>query len=100
MGEYSPEAEHSIFNEAVSNDLHKKSTIKNDDGKTFQEQLKQFDKIIDNAIINNLSKVVLIHGKGQGILRKELHKQLRKNEIVKGFEIDNNNEGQTIVYLK
>lgn len=99
-GDYDPPGENQIFNEAISNDLHRKTTVFNDGGQTFQDQLSQFEKIIDKAILNNLPQVNLIHGNGAGILRKELHKQLRKNKQVKRFELNENNSGETIVYLK
>ncbi len=96
-GDYDPPSEHFIHNEAISTDLHRKST--NDSGLTFQDQLSQFEKIIDNALLNNLKQITLIHGKGAGVLRKELHKRLRKHTHVTRYEINGNNQGETIVYL-
>ena len=89
-GDYDPPSQHFIHNEAISTDLHRKST--NDSGLTFQDQLSQFEKIIDNALLNNLKQITLIHG-------KELHKRLRKHTHVTRYEINRNNQGETIVYL-
>lgn len=99
-GDYDPTPENQIFNESISNDLHRNKLVLNDTNATFQDQLNQFEKIIDKSILNNLNQVALIHGNGAGILRKELHKQLRKNKQIKHFELNKNNSGETIVYLK
>lgn len=99
-GDYDPTPENEIQNHSISTDLHRKSNNKNDSSLTFQDQLTQFEKIIDKAILNNLTQVSIIHGKGEGVLRKELHKQLRKNNQIKRFELNQNNTGETIVYLK
>ena len=42
---------------------------------------------------------MIIHGIGQGILRKEVHDLLRKNRLVEEFKIDNFNAGSTYVRI-
>lgn len=44
--------------------------------------------------------IIIIHGVGTGILRKETQKTLKNNKYVDQFKIDNFNAGQTIVKLK
>ena len=44
--------------------------------------------------------IIIIHGVGSGILRKETQKTLKNNKYVDQFKIDNFNVGQTIVKLK
>lgn len=44
-------------------------------------------------------KIVIIHGKGSGMLRKKTHELLNKNKKVKKYYIDGLNDGQTIVEL-
>lgn len=59
--------------------------------------------IEDFIIINyNLSneKIVIIHGVGEGILRKTTQEILKKNKYVKEFAICYNNPGSTVVRLK
>ncbi len=59
--------------------------------------VKEF--ILDNYKLNK-NKLVIIHGKGTGILRKCIHNDLRRNKIVKSYKINMFNEGETIVLLK
>ena len=44
-------------------------------------------------------KVIIIHGKGSGLLRKKTHELLKKNKKVKKYYIYGLNDGQTIVEL-
>ncbi len=45
-------------------------------------------------------KVVIIHGKGQGILKNKIHTDLKQNKYVKNFKLYFMNIGVTIVELK
>lgn len=56
------------------------------------------DFIRDNYNIKN-TKVVIIHGIGEGILRKTTTEVLKKNKYVEEFKIDNFNPGMTVVSL-
>lgn len=57
------------------------------------------DFIEDNYKLKN-EKVIIIHGIGTGIIRKETQDILRKISIVDSFKIDNFNSGMTIVTIK
>lgn len=52
----------------------------------------------DNITLHN-KKIIIIHGKGSGALRKATHEYLKKQKIVNKFYIDGLNDGQTIVEL-
>jgi DNA mismatch repair protein MutS2 len=54
--------------------------------------------IKDNIKLKN-KNIIIIHGKGTGILRKATHECLKKNKYVKKYYIDGWNDGQTIVEL-
>ena len=45
-------------------------------------------------------KVVIVHGKGKGILKNKIHMDLKKNKYVKNFRLYFMNTGVTIVELK
>ncbi len=44
--------------------------------------------------------VVIIHGKGSGKLKEEVHRILKKDKRVLEFHLDPMNLGQTLVHLK
>lgn len=56
------------------------------------------DFISDNIKLNN-KKIVVIHGKGKGILYNEVHLLLKKDKRVKRYYLDGFNTGLTIIEL-
>lgn len=57
------------------------------------------DFVNDNIKMKN-EIIVIIHGIGSGILRKEVHNTLKNNKKVLDYKIFYNNNGQTIVKIK
>ncbi len=55
---------------------------------------------IDNYSKIDTKKLVIVHGKGSGILKKATLDYLKTDKRVLEFKIDNFNDGQTIVILK
>lgn len=55
--------------------------------------------IQDNIKMKN-KEIIIIHGKGYGVLKRTTHEILKTNKQVLRFYIDPFNEGQTIVFLK
>lgn len=55
--------------------------------------------IKDNLKLNKM-KIVVIHGKGTGTLKKATHELLKRNKNVSNYYIDGMNDGQTIIELK
>ena len=56
------------------------------------------DFIDENIILKN-DKILIIHGKGLGVVRKSVHNVLSKRKEVTKYHTDNLNDGCTIVYL-
>lgn len=56
------------------------------------------DFIRDNYEMG-IDTIIIIHGKGLGILRKEVHEALRVNKLVLEYKSDNFNDGCTIVKI-
>ena len=54
--------------------------------------------INDNIKLKN-DKIVIVHGKGSGTLRKTTHDILKKHKNVAKYYIDGMNDGQTIIEL-
>lgn len=54
--------------------------------------------ISDNMKLKN-EKIVVVHGKGTGIVRKAVHNALKSDKRVSSFKLDNFNDGQTIIEL-
>lgn len=72
-------------------------------GSTLDEALIEVDRFLDEALINNLGQVSIIHGKGTGVLRSGIHEFLRKHRHVKSFRLGEYGEGGsgiTIAELK
>ena len=55
---------------------------------------------IDNECKIESKKIVIVHGKGDGILRKAAHNYLKNDKRVLEYKLDIFNDGQTIVILK
>lgn len=99
-GDYGFVEENKFNSETVSNDLHKNhNKVKQNETPALAQQLQQFEKIIDKALLSGRKQINIIHGKGKGILKNELHKRLQKIPQVKRYELNKNNEGETIVYF-
>lgn len=57
------------------------------------------DFVLENVILKN-EMIVIIHGIGTGIVKKEVHEALRVNKNVLEYKTDNFNSGCTVVKLK
>ena len=57
------------------------------------------DFVMENLILKN-EYIVIIHGIGTGIVKKEVHEALRVNKNVLEYKTDNFNSGCTVVKLK
>ena len=61
------------------------------------------EKFIDDAILGHIPSIVIIHGKGTGVLRQGIHVLLKKHKAIKSFRLGNFGEGEagvTIAELK
>lgn len=72
-------------------------------GKRYEEAMQELDGFIDQALLNNMAQVDIIHGIGTGVIREGVNKYLRRNKHVKSFEYAPQNaggSGATIVTFK
>lgn len=71
-------------------------------GHRYEQAMSELSDFIDHALLNNLSSVTIIHGKGTGALRKGTQQYLQSNPRVKSFSYaapNNGGDGATIVNL-
>lgn len=72
-------------------------------GKNLDDAIMDVEKYIDDAFISGLEEVTVIHGRGEGILRKGLHDMFKRHKNIKSFRKGGYNEGGdgvTVVKLK
>ena len=72
-------------------------------GYTADEAIMTVDRAIDTAVLTNVHMMTVIHGKGTGVLRKEIHAFLRHHKAVKSFRLGAFGEGEagvTIIEFK
>lgn len=62
-------------------------------GKRYEEALLELEAFIDQALVNNMSQVDIIHGIGTGVIREAVTKYLRQNKHVKSFAYAPQNAG-------
>ncbi len=65
--------------------------------------LLNVDRFLDNALLNSLNEVTIIHGKGTGVLKEGITRHLKGHPAVKSFREGLYGEGEagvTVVNLK
>lgn len=72
-------------------------------GETVADACEEIDRFIDDAVLDHLTSVTIIHGKGTGALRSGVHSYLKTHSRVNKFQLGAYGEGDsgvTIVELK
>jgi DNA mismatch repair protein MutS2 len=68
-----------------------------------EEAIQELEKFVDDALLAGLPQVRIVHGKGEGVLRKITQDYLRRNKDISRFrdgEAMEGGQGVTIAYLK
>ena len=68
----------------------------------LQKQLAMLNDFIANAYTNRVHSIIAIHGKGEGILKKNIYQQLRNHPRVKSIKTIDENPyfgGASRIYL-
>jgi DNA mismatch repair protein MutS2 len=68
-------------------------------GLQSDDALIELEKYLDLAKYSGWNEIRIIHGKGSGALRKSIHMFLRKNSIIKSFNLARYGEGDTGVTI-
>lgn len=66
---------------------------------------RDYGRIMINDFIRDQFKmkkrqIIIVHGRGTGILKKMTQETLKRNKYVQEYKIDNFNDGMTVVTLK
>jgi DNA mismatch repair protein MutS2 len=72
-------------------------------GMRLEEAMRLVEKQVDSALVHGLRQFAIIHGKGEGILRRAIHDYLRGLPSVEHFRFSAPEEGgygKTIVTMK
>lgn len=72
-------------------------------GEVVLDALMDVDRAIDAAVMQGLHQITIIHGKGTGVLRKEIQAHLKKHPSVRSFRLGVFGEGDsgvTVAELK
>jgi DNA mismatch repair protein MutS2 len=68
-------------------------------GMRVEEALKEIDKFLDRAIVQEISQVKIVHGIGTGRLMNAIREHLEDMNYIKGIKRDGTNAGVTIIEL-
>ena len=71
-------------------------------GKRMEEALILLDRALDDALINGLSEIEVVHGSGEGILRRAVREFLAGHQGIRGFhpaEAGHGGDNVTVVEL-
>jgi DNA mismatch repair protein MutS2 len=72
-------------------------------GKRVEEVIPALTQFLDDAVLLGQAEVRILHGKGEGVLRKVVREQLKKTKGVSSFadeHVDRGGDGMTVVILK
>ena len=68
-------------------------------GMTGAEAVMELDRALDYAVLSGIHQITVIHGKGTGVLRKEVHNYLKKCKYIKTFRLGVFGEGESGVTI-
>ncbi|MDO9080916.1 MAG: Smr/MutS family protein, partial [Desulfuromonadales bacterium] len=71
-------------------------------GKRMEEALILLDRAVDDALLNGLSELEVVHGAGEGILRRAVREFLAGHQGIRGFhpaEAGHGGDNVTVVEL-
>ncbi|URZ87937.1 endonuclease MutS2 [Floricoccus penangensis] len=72
-------------------------------GMRYEEAQLELEEYIDQALLNNMGQITIVHGIGTGVIREMVQNYLKRNKQVKSFEYAPQNaggSGATIATLK
>ncbi len=80
-----------FYNSFPSLDIH---------GETRDSSRVLINAFINDCIILKEKQGIIVHGEGEGILKKATQQTLKENKNILSYKIDNFNTGMTIFIIK
>lgn len=68
-------------------------------GMTATEAIIDLERAIDSAVLSGISQITIIHGKGTGVLRREVQSYLKTCKSIKSFRLGVFGEGESGVTI-
>jgi DNA mismatch repair protein MutS2 len=68
-------------------------------GKIAEDALIELEQYLDHALNSEWHEIRIIHGKGTGVLRSNVHAFLKRNKKIKSYRLGNYGEGDTGVTI-
>lgn len=68
-------------------------------GKRVNDAISELERFLNDATLLEIKNLKIIHGKGQGILKKAVHEYLKDHPLVKSFRLADEREGGSGVTL-
>jgi DNA mismatch repair protein MutS2 len=62
-------------------------------GLRLEEALRRLERQLDHAVVRGLPEFSVIHGLGEGILQRGIHRYLRESRLVKDYYFASPEEG-------
>jgi DNA mismatch repair protein MutS2 len=89
----------SVSEELAEHDLPHQLDLR---GMRLEEALHRLERQLDHAVVRGLSEFSVVHGLGEGILQRGIHRYLRGSPLVKDYYFATPEEGgfgKTVVRL-
>lgn len=68
-------------------------------GKTRDEARELLVDLLDKALLSGCSKLEIIHGHGNGIIKDEVHRFLKNSPHIASYRLQEHNTGTTLAWL-
>ncbi|MDR2502903.1 MAG: Smr/MutS family protein [Deltaproteobacteria bacterium] len=72
-------------------------------GRRVEEALSELGALIDSAVLKGSERLEVLHGRGTGALRREIHAYIKRHPQVESFDLANEEQGGdgvTLIFLK
>ncbi len=68
-----------------------------------EDAIADLEKFVDDAVLGSLHRIRIVHGKGEGVLRRIVHDYLKRRKEIESYQMAESGEGGdgvTVAFLK